>query len=159
MSTADTYNYITNYVFNCCRICSVIICVARGVWLTSALPLCPHLLFHLYGDTFERVSKSPKETKGFFDSCLTPKSRGSKRDNLHGTNGAEFAVLFYLFFFLQIFVFSWELQHFGGADFRRKPQETADFCRKPQETADSRRNPFVPFTFSLVMPLYKNPGK
>ena len=50
------------------------------------------------------------------------------------------------------FRFSWELQHFGGADFRRKPQETADFRRKPQETADFRRNPFVPFsqTWCLV---------
>ena len=50
------------------------------------------------------------------------------------------------------FRFSWELQHFGGADFRRKPQETADFRRKPQETADFRRNPFVPFSLSLLVP-------
>ena len=43
------------------------------------------------------------------------------------------------------FRFSWELQHFGkNADFRRKPQETADFCR----------NPFVPFSLSLLVPPY-----
>ena len=59
--------------------------------------------------------------------------------------------------FSQIFAdfrFSWELQHFGGADFRRKPQETADFRRKPQETADFCRNPFVPFSSSLLVPPY-----
>ena len=50
------------------------------------------------------------------------------------------------------FRFSWELQHFGGADFRRKPQETADFRRKPQKPADFRRNPFVPFSLSLLVP-------
>ena len=48
------------------------------------------------------------------------------------------------------FRFSWELQHFRGADFRRKPHETADFRRKAQETADFRRNPFVPFGLSLL---------
>ena len=66
-------------------------------------------------------------------------SRGIKRDKLNGTNGAEFAV------FSQIFAdlcFSWGLQHFGGADFRRRPQETAEF----------RRNPFVPFSLSLLIP-------
>ena len=55
------------------------------------------------------------------------------------------------------FRFSWELQHFGGADFRRKPQETADFRRNPQETADFRRNPFVPFSLSLLVPPYWMP--
>ena len=58
-------------------------------------------------------------------------------------------------FFLQIlaeFCFSWELQHFGGADFRRKPQETAEFRRKPQETAEFSRNPFVPLSLSLLIP-------
>ena len=53
------------------------------------------------------------------------------------------------------FSLSWELQHFRGADFRRKPQETADFRRKPQETADFRRNPFVPFSLSLLVLPYK----
>ena len=52
------------------------------------------------------------------------------------------------------FRFSWELQHFGGADFRRKPQETADFRRKPQETAEFCRNPFVPLSLSLLIPPY-----
>ena len=59
--------------------------------------------------------------------------------------------------FSQIFAdfrLSWELQHFAGADLRRKPQETADFRRKPQETADFRRNPFVPFSLSLLIPPY-----
>ena len=81
-------------------------------------------------------------------------SRGIKRDKLHGTNGAEFAVFRR---FLQIFAdfhFSWKLQHFGGADFRRKPQETADFRRKPQETAEFCRNQFVPFSLSLLIPPY-----
>ena len=53
------------------------------------------------------------------------------------------------------FRFSWESQHFGGADFRRKPQKTADFRRKPQKTADFCRNPFVPFSLSLLVPPYK----
>ena len=44
------------------------------------------------------------------------------------------------------FHFSWELQQFGGADFRRKPQETTDF----------RRNRFVPFSLSLLIPPYKD---
>ena len=45
-----------------------------------------------------------------------------------------------------------EASQFGGADFRRRPQEAADSCRKPQETAASRRNPFVPFSLSLLIP-------
>ena len=62
-------------------------------------------------------------------------SRGNKRDKLKGTNGAEFAVFRRFSLMIADFRFSWELQHFRGADFRRKPQQTADF----------RRNPFVPF--------------
>ena len=58
-------------------------------------------------------------------------SRGSKRDRLNGTNRAELAVFHR---FSLIFADSWELQHFRGED----------FCRKPQDTADFRRNPFVP---------------
>ena len=72
---------------------------------------------------------------------------GSKRDKLNWTNRAEFFRRFSLIF--ADFCASWESQHFGGADFRRKPQETADFRRKPQETADFRRNLFVPFGLSL----------
>ena len=55
--------------------------------------------------------------------------------------------------FLQTFAFffSWELQHFGGADFRRKPQIFAENLRKPQIF---RRNRFVPFSLSLVIPSY-----
>ena len=81
------------------------------------------------------------------------------RDKLKGTNGTKV-----FFFFLLIFAdfrFSWKL-HFGGADFRRKPQETADFRRNPQETADFRRNPqetgdfrrnpFVPFVPFRYLP-------
>ena len=37
------------------------------------------------------------------------------------------------------FRFSWELQHIGGVDFRRKPQDTAEFRRKPAGTADFRK--------------------
>ena len=29
------------------------------------------------------------------------------------------------------------IEHLGGADFRRKPQETADFRRKPQISAET----------------------
>ena len=72
-------------------------------------------------------------------------SRGIKRDKLNGTNGAEFAVFRRISLTFADFRFSWELQHFGGADFRRKPQETADF----------RRNPFVPFSLSLLVPPYR----
>ena len=66
-------------------------------------------------------------------------SRGIKRDKLNGTNRAEFAVFFADVCRFSLFL---ELQHFKGAD----------FCRKPQETADSRRNPFVPFSLSLLIP-------
>ena len=69
-------------------------------------------------------------------------SRGTKRDKLNGTNRAEFAVFRRISLTFADFRFSWEVQHFGGADFRRKPQETADF----------RRNPFVPFSLSLLIP-------
>ena len=63
-------------------------------------------------------------------------SRGAKRDKLNGTKGAEFAVFFRRFSVIFAdFRFSLDLQHFGGADLPRKPQETAEFCR----------NPFVPF--------------
>ena len=64
-------------------------------------------------------------------------SRGTKRNKLNGANGAEFAVFHRFSLILADFPFSWELQHFGGADFaenRRFSQETADFRRK-------RRNP------------------
>ena len=71
-------------------------------------------------------------------------SRGIKRDKLNGTNGTEFAVFRRFSLIFADFRFSWELQHFGGADFRRKPQETAEFCR----------NPFVPFSLSLLIPPY-----
>ena len=63
----------------------------------------------------------------------TSDSRGKQRDKLNGTNGAKFAVFFRRF--LQIL----EITAFGGADFRRKPQETAEF----------ERNPFVPCSLSL----------
>ena len=73
-------------------------------------------------------------------------SRGIERDKLNGTNRAEFAVFRRFSLNFAAFRFSWELQHFGGADFRRKPQETADF----------RRNPFVPFSLSLLIPPYSH---
>ena len=64
-------------------------------------------------------------------------SRGLKRDKLHGTNRAEFQVLRR---FLQIFRFSWEFQHVGGADF-------AENCRKPQMFG----NPLIQFSFALLI--------
>ena len=54
--------------------------------------------------------------------------------------------------FCMIFACPGNYTHFGGADFRRKPQETAHFRRKPQKPADFRRNPFVPFSLSLLVP-------
>ena len=48
-------------------------------------------------------------------------SRGIKRDKLKATNGAEFAASRRFSLIFADFRFSWELQHFGGADFRRKP--------------------------------------
>ena len=80
--------------------------------------------------------------------------QGELKGKLNGTNQAEFAVFRRFSLIFADFRFPWELQHFGGADFRRKPQETADFRRKPQETADFRRNPFVPFSLSLLIPPY-----
>ena len=38
---------------------------------------------------------------------------------------------------------SLELQHFGGADFCRKPQETAENRRKPQIFAETRLSHLV----------------
>ena len=68
----------------------------------------------------------------------------TKGDKLNGTNGAEFAVFRRFSLIFADLRFSLELQHFGGADFCRQPQETPDLCRKPQETAESCRNLFVP---------------
>ena len=70
-------------------------------------------------------------------------SRGITRDKLNGTNRAEFAVFSQIFADFADFRFSWELQHFGGADFRRKPQENADFRRKPQIFAETRLSHLV----------------
>ena len=69
--------------------------------------------------------------------------------NRAGTNGAKFAVFRRFSLIFVDFRFSWEIQHFGSADFRRKPQENADFSQK---TADFRRNRFVPFSLSLLIP-------
>ena len=55
------------------------------------------------------------------------------RDKLNGTNRAEFAAFRRFSLIFADFRFSWELQHFGGADFRGKPQETAE------KTAGNRR--------------------
>ena len=41
------------------------------------------------------------------------------------------------------FRFSWELQHFGGADFRRKPQIFAENRRKLLIFAETRLSPLV----------------
>ena len=92
---------------------------------------------------------------GPFSILKNLNSRGIKRDKLNGTNQAEFAVFRRFSLIFADFRFSWELQHFGGADFRRKPQETADFRRKLQEIADFRRNRFVPFSLSLLIPPYQ----
>ena len=57
-------------------------------------------------------------------------SRGIKRDQLKGTNGAKFAV----FADFCRFSLSWELQHFGGAGNRRLSQKTTGnhrFSQKP----------------------------
>ena len=54
-------------------------------------------------------------------------SRRIDRDKLNGTNGVELAVSRRV---LLIFRFSWDLQHFGGADFCRKPQILAENRKK-----------------------------
>ena len=64
-------------------------------------------------------------------------SREIKSDKLHQTNWAKFAISSQIFSL--IFAdcrFSQELQYFGGADFRRRPQDAADFQGKPRETAE-----------------------
>ena len=76
-------------------------------------------------------------------SCVL-ESGGTKRDKLKGTNARNSQFFADFRRFLLIFAFSWELQHFGGADFRRKPQETADFRRKPQKPQIFAENPFCP---------------
>ena len=80
--------------------------------------------------------------------------KGNRRDKLNGTNRAEFAVFHRSSLILTDFRFSWKAQHFGGADFCRKPQETADFRRKAQEAAEFYRSPYgvdqEPTTKSLV---------
>ena len=63
-----------------------------------------------------------------------------ERDKLKGTNGAKFAVFR---------AFPGNFKAFQG---RRFSQQTADFRRKRQETADFCRNPFVPFSLSLLIP-------
>ena len=88
----------------------------------------------------------------FRDYLCNRFSRGIKRDKLNGTNRAEFADFRRFSLIFADFHFSWEVKHFGSADFRRKPQETTDFRRKPQETADFCRNRFVPFSLSLLIP-------
>ena len=59
------------------------------------------------------------------------KKKGQTEPNLQFFFPADFAD----------FRFSWEWQHLGSADFRRKPQETADF----------RGNRLVPFSLSLLI--------
>ena len=74
-----------------------------------------------------------------------------KRDKLKGTNGAQSAVFRRFSLIFANFRFSWELQHLGSADFRRKLQETADFRRFSQKL-------LVPFSLSLLLfliPRYK----
>ena len=99
-----------------------------------------------------RTSTASTPRTSLFISADCKRSRGTKRNKLNGTNGAKFAVFRRFSLIFADFRFSWELQHLGGADFRRKPQETAEFRRKPQETAEFRRNPFVPFSSSLLIP-------
>ena len=88
-------------------------------------------------DSFEPLSFKTRST-----TTKDKNSGGIKRDKLKGTNGAKFAVFRRFWLIFADFRFSWELQHFGSADFRRKPQEPADFCR----------NRFVPFSLSLLIP-------
>ena len=78
-------------------------------------------------------------------------SRGIKRDKLQGTSGAKFAVFRTFSLIFVDFRFSWKLQHCGSAEFSQK---TAGNRRFSQETADFCRNPFVPFSLSLLIPPY-----
>ena len=71
-------------------------------------------------------------------------------DKLNGTNAAEFA------FFSQICAPPEIIQHFEGAAFRRKPQETA--CSFSQKTAGNCRilqKPFFRCSLSLLIPPQK----
>ena len=69
---------------------------------------------------------------------------GSLLPKLNGPNGARFAVLFPIFSQLCADL-SCNLHHLGGADLRRKSQETADFV-----AAEFPRNPFVACSLSLL---------
>ena len=121
----------------------------KGLQLSGChCPLCAILIFS------SPYSSSKRHDAGIVPNFHQGEIKGqTKRDKC-----ARFAVFRWFSQIFADFRFSWELQHFGGADFRRKPPETADFRRKPQETADFRRNPFVPFSLSLLVPPYfRNP--
>ena len=74
-------------------------------------------------------------------------SRGIKRDKLQGTNGAKFALLRRFSLIFADYRFSQEFQYFGGADFRRKPQNSAGNCRFLQKPVCPIQ--FVPFNSAL----------
>ena len=77
-------------------------------------------------------------------------SGGIKMDTLKGTNDRNSQ-------FFADFRFYWELQYSGGADSprnrSRKPQNLAENRSKPQFFL---RDPFVPFSLSLLVPPYRN---
>ena len=75
---------------------------------------------------------------------------GTKRDKLNGTNAAKFAV------FRRFSLIFADFRSSGNNSIRRCriSQKTAGNHRFSQETADFCRNPFVPFSLSLLTPPY-----
>ena len=76
---------------------------------------------------------------------------------IKGTNAAKLAVFRRLSQLSADFRFSWEVQHFGGADFRRRQQETVNFRRKPHRRFLQKpmclihpKNPAVPKILRVV---------
>ena len=99
-----------------------------------------HFCGHHFRDSYEWwCSRSPRPVIHWED-----KSRGIKRDKLNGTNGANSQFFSQIFAdFCRFLFLVGILQHFGGADFRRKPQIFAENRRKPQIFAENRLSHLV----------------
>ena len=85
-------------------------------------------------DTFKLAKKSGEQLHSALlqgscsDSlCLF---RGNLNGKIKGTNGAKFSVFRRFSLILADLRFSWELQHFGGANIHGKLQETTEFRRE-----------------------------
>ena len=94
-------------------------------------------------ETRSACDQMAKEKEHMQASCTFFQGKRS-RDQPQGRNGGKFAVSLFCRFWWRILFCSWNLQHLGGADFHRKPQETAESCR----------NLFAPCSLSLLIPPY-----